>query len=406
MKNPISHKTYGVLFMLLFASLLFNACHSGKGPAAGPGAPSGSMPYKTATVYSGPATMSFSFPATIEGEQDIEIRPKVDGFIEKIFVDEGAVVHKGQPLFKLRNPQYEAAVRSASAAVKIAEADVMTAEMNVEKVRPLVDKKIISDYELKSDEFALQSKKASLASANADLLNAQVNVGYTFLTSPADGVISTIPYKVGTLITSASANPLTTVYNTKNIFAYFSVNEKQLFGFLREVKGNSLKEKLATTEDVSIVLADGSEYPIKGRIVTASGLVKTETGSVSFRANFSNPQGLIRSGNSAIINLPVKLDTAILIPQNSTYDLQGKKFVYALSEKDSVISVPVQLLENAIGDLYIVKSGLKTGDRIVIEGVGSLKPGMAIKSVPVNTDSLYREAKSPKTGANRSLKHK
>ena len=204
-----------------------------KAPSAGQAGPQGPMPYNVATVYSGKATMYYSFPATIQGEQDIDIRPKVDGFIEKIFVQEGAIVHKGQPLFKLRNLQYDAAVRTAVANVNIAEADVNTAEMNVEKVTPLVNKKIISDYELKADEFTLQSKQASLASAKADLLNAQVNEGYTFLTSPADGVISTIPYKVGSLITSTSTTALTTVYNTQKIYAYFSVNEKQLLIFLK-----------------------------------------------------------------------------------------------------------------------------------------------------------------------------
>src|SRR5476649_1146645 len=277
--------------------------------------------------------------------------------------------------------------------------------MNVEKVKPLVDKNIISGYELKSDEFTLESKKASLASANADLLNAQVNVGYTFLTSPADGVISTIPYKVGTLITSTSANPLTTVYNTKNIFAYFSLNEKQMFGFLKAVKGKTVKDKLASREDVSLVLADGSEYPVKGRIVTASGLVSTQTGSISFRANFSNPNGLIRSGNSATIKVPIKLDTAILVPQNATYDLQGKKFVFTLNKKDSIVNTAVQLSENTIGDLFIVQSGLKPGDRIVIEGVSTLKPGMAVNPVPANADSLYAQAKNHAINIGKNLIH-
>ena len=395
--------------MLSIMPLLFAACHSkakpgaGKGGAGGPGGPVGPAPYKTALVYSGPATMYYSYPATIQGEQDIDIRPKVDGFIEKIFVQEGAVVHKGQPLFKLRNPQYDAAVRSALANVKIAEADVNTAQMNVEKVKPLVDKKIISDYELKSDEFTLQSKQGSLASAKADLLNAQVNEGYTFLTSPADGVISTIPYKIGALITSTSTNPLTTVYNTKSIYAYFSLNEKQLLGFLKTVKGKTLKDKLATIADVSLVLADGTEHAVKGRITTVSGLISTETGSASLRADFENPHGLIRSGNSATIRIPVNVDTAILIPQVATYDLQGKKFVYALSSKDSTLNTPVQLSDNTIGNLYIVQSGLKQGDKIVIEGVANLKPGMAIKPIPVNPDTLYAAAKHT---AKDSLKNK
>ncbi|RKR80371.1 membrane fusion protein (multidrug efflux system) [Mucilaginibacter gracilis] len=396
----INHKmTFTLLPSLL---VLLAACHSGP-PAGGQQGPAGPMPYKTATVYSGPATMYYTYPATIQGEQDIEIRPKVDGFIEQIFVDEGAVVHKGQPLFKLRNPQYDAALRTAEASVKIGEADVLTAEMNVEKVRPLVKQNIISEYELKSDEYTLQSKRASLASAKADLLNAKVNLGYTYLTSPADGVISKIPYKVGTLITSTSTNPLTTVYNTHNIYVYFSLNEKQLLEFLRVTKGKTLKDKLATTADVSLVLPDGTEYPLKGRLVTASGLVSTETGSVSFRADFPNTLGLIRSGNSATIKIPVNINSATLIPQNATYDMQGKKFVYTLSDKDSTVNTGVQLSENPIGNLYVVQSGLKSGDKIVIEGVGNLKPGVAIKPIPANTDSLYADAKTPTTN---SLKHK
>jgi membrane fusion protein (multidrug efflux system) len=394
---------------MLLLPILFTACHSGAKPGAGPGGPggpSGPIPYKTAGVYSGPATMYYSYPATIQGEQDIEIRPKVDGFIQSIFVDEGAVVHKGQPLFQLRNPQYDAALRTAVANVKIAEADVSTAEMNLEKVRPLVDKKIISDYELKSDEFTLKSKIASLASAKADLVNARVNVGYTYLTSPADGVISTIPYKVGSLITSTSTNPLTTVYNTKNIYVYFSLNEKQLLEFSRTVKGKTLKDKLATMADVSLLLADGSAYPQKGRIVMASGLISTETGSVSFRANFPNPLGLIRSGSSATIKIPVTLDTAILIPQNATYDLQGKKFVYTVSDKDSTVNTGVQLSDNPIGNLYVVQSGLKQSDKIVIEGLGNLKPGMAIKPIPANADSLYADAKTHTTNSNKNSNRK
>jgi membrane fusion protein (multidrug efflux system) len=235
----------------------------------------------------------------------------------------------------------------------------------------------------------LQSKKASLASANADLVNANVNVGYTYLTSPSDGVIGTIPYKVGSLVSSTSANSLTTVYNTKNVYAYFSLNEKQLLGFFRSVKGKSLQDKLATMADVSLVLADGSEYPVRGRVVTASGLISTETGSVSFRANFPNTVGLIRSGNSATIKIPVNIDRAVLIPQSATFDMQGKKFVYTLSDKDSTVNTSIQVSENTVGKFYIVENGLKTGDKLVVEGVGNLRPGMPIKPIPVNADSLY-----------------
>ncbi|MDB5088538.1 MAG: Co/Zn/Cd efflux system rane fusion protein, partial [Mucilaginibacter sp.] len=201
-------------------------------------------------------------------------------------------------------------------------------------------------------------------------------------------------------------NPLTTVYNTQNIYVYFSLNEKQLLDFLRNTKGKTLKDKLATMADVSLLLADGTEYPQKGRIVMASGSIAPGTGSVSFRANFPNPLGLIRSGSSATIKIPVNIDSAILIPQNATYDLQGKKFVYTLSAKDSTVNTGVQLSDNPIGDLYVVQSGLKQGDKLVIEGIGTLKPGIAIKPIPANADSLYAAAKTPTTNSDKSLKHK
>lgn len=396
MKMSIKTDIKLLIFQFSIGLIALSSC--GGNPAAGgpgaggPGVPTGPTPYKAATVYAGPATIFYSFPASIEGQQNVEIRPKVDGFVQKIFVDEGATVHKGQPLFELRNPQYEAALRSALAAVKIAEADVQTAEMNVEEVRPLVEKKIISDYELKSKQYTLNSKKASLASAQADLVNAKVNVSYTYLTSPSNGVIGTIPYKVGSLVSSTSANPLTTVYNTDNIYVYFSFNEKQLLEFSKTVKGATIKEKLATLADVSLILADGTTYPAKGRIVTAGGLISTETGSVSLRANFPNTLGLIRSGSSATIKIPVHIENALLIPQNATYDLQGQKFVYTLSDKDSTVNTGIRVSANTIGNLYVVESGLKKGDKLVIEGVGNLKPGTAIKPLPVNTDSLYAAA--------------
>lgn len=358
--------------------------------SGGPGSPPpGPMPFKVAPVYYGAATLKYSFPATIQGEQNVEIRPKVDGFIEKIFVDEGAVVHKGQPLFQLNNPQYEQAVRSAAAAVKIAEADVMTATMNVDKVRPLVEKNIISKYELESNEYTLQSKNASLASAKADLVNAKVNVGYTYITSPSDGIIGAIPYKQGSLVSSTSGSPLTTVYNTNKVYAYFALNEKQLLGFSRQVKGTTLQNKLATTQDVILILADGTEYPQKGRITTATGLINTETGSANFRATFPNSNGLIRSGSSATIEIPVTIDTAILVPQAATFDQQGKKFVYKLVGSDSVTNVAIDVDEVSIGDLYVVKKGLSKDDRIVIEGVNSLQPGVKIAPVPAPKDSVY-----------------
>ncbi len=387
-----TNKSIQALLGICILATLFScgATEKKQGGPAGPGGqPPAAMPYKVAPVYYGDAIVQYSFPATIQGEQNVEIRPKVDGFIQKIFVDEGAVVRKGQPLFQLNNPQYEQAVRSAAAAVKIAEANVLSASMDVDKVRPLVEKNIISNFELKSNEYTLQSRQASLASAKADLANARVNVGYTYLTSPSDGIIGAIPYKQGSLVSSTSGSPLTTVYNTKKVYVYFALNEKQLLGFSRQVKGATLQNKLSTTKDVLLMLADGSGYAQKGRITTATGLINTETGSANFRATFPNPQGLIRSGSSATIKIPVAVDSAILVPQAATFDMQGQKFVYKVIGRDSVVNTAIEVDENSIGDLFIVKKGLAKGDRIVVEGVSSLKPGSKIAPVVTNKDSIY-----------------
>lgn len=378
--------------LLLLLSILLS-CNKNKENASKPGAPPPVSAFKVAAVYYGDAIITYSFPATIQGEQDVVIIPKVDGFIEKMYVDEGAIVKKGQLLFQLRNAQYEEAVRSANAAVKIAAANVKSAQMQVNQVQPLVDKNIVSKYALESNQYALESSQASLASAKANLTNAEVNLSYLTIKSPADGTVGTVPYKTGSLVSSSSGNILTTVYNTANVYVYFSINEKQFLDFKARINDNTQNNKLDTSQQVSLQLADGTIYPLKGKITTSSGAVDIKTGSANFRATFPNPKGLIQSGSSANILIPVAVNSATLVPQQATFDLQGKKFVYRLIKKDSIISTTIEVNENTIGNLFIVTKGLNKNDTIVIEGVGSLKPGMHIKPVPVLNDSVYQAVK-------------
>src|SRR4030095_11229676 len=220
----------------------------------------------------------------IQGQQNIEIRSKIDGYIENIYVDEGATVKKGQLLFRISAPQYEQEVRTALANVKIAQAEVDAAQMQVNKVRPLVEKDIISKYELESAQYTLQAREAAQAQAEATLANARTNLGYTSITSPANGVVGTIPYKIGSLVSSNTTQPLITVSNIGNIYAYLSVNEKEALNFSSITKGATIQERLATLPPVIIILATGSEHPYKGRIQTESGLINPETGSVTVRA--------------------------------------------------------------------------------------------------------------------------
>lgn len=352
--------------------------------AQGPGT------YKVITLQPRSVTLSTDYPASIQGLQNIEIRPKVDGYIEKIFVDEGSLVKKGQLLFKINAPQYEQDVRTAQAGIKTAEADVNTATLQVNKVKPLVEKDIISHYELESAQLTLQTKEAALAQAKAALENARINLDYTTIVSPVDGVIGSLPYKLGSLVTSTTADPLTTVYNTANVYAYFAMNEKQLLDFTRDSTNTSFKSKLNKIPPVTLVLSDGSIYDHKGKVETVNGLINTTTGSANFRAGFANPKGLLRSGSSASVRIPKFVKDAIIVPQNVTYELQDKRFVFAVDNQNKVKNVAITVMENTPGQFYIVTDGLHSGDRIIAEGANNIKDGTVIKPVEVSAESVYK----------------
>lgn len=348
------------------------------------------LDYKVITLTTQTATLQSNYPATIEGEQNIEIRPKVDGFIEAIYVDEGAVVKQGQRLFKINAPQYEQEVRTSQAAIKIAEANVNSAQMDVDKVRPLVEKNIISKYELESAEFNLQSRQAQLAQAKATLVNATTNLNYTLISSPVSGVVGTLPYKIGSLVNSNTPLPLTTVSNISNIYAYFSLNEKQLLEFSKD-SGNPLQKNLSSLPPASLILANGSLFSHTGRVDATSGAINTATGSIRVRATFPNPESTVRSGSSGVVVIPLTVDSAIVIPQKVTYEIQGAKFVYVVGEGNTVESRAIKVMDNNDGQFYVVTEGLSKGEKIALEGLSTLRDGVVIKPVEVtNTDSLYK----------------
>ncbi|MBC6111067.1 efflux RND transporter periplasmic adaptor subunit [Pedobacter sp. CCM 8938] len=356
-------------------------------------AAAGPQPYPVFTVNAQTTELNSDYPATIEGIQNIDIRPKVDGFIQKILVDEGAVVKKGQLLFTIMAPQYEQEVRTARAAISSAEADVNAAQLQVNKTRPLVEKDIISKYDLDAAQLTLQSRKAALSQAKAALANAQVNLSYTSITSPVDGVVGSIPFRNGSLVSSSSTEPLTTVSNTSRVYAYFSLNEKQLLDFSKTYKGNTLAQQMKNIPAVSLVLADGTVYAQNGKIESINGQINTATGSASLRATFPNPISLLKSGGSASVRIPQHIENAILIPQKSTIDLQGKKFVYVLGDSAKIISTEIQIMDLAKDKFYVVTKGLKAGDKVVLEGFQSLKDGAKIKPEEKSSDSVYADIK-------------
>ena len=382
------------LLLLIPALLILSSCGNKDQKKAGAGAADQIQSYPVVALSARSTSLEIDYPATLEGIQNIDIRPKVDGFIEKIYVDEGATVKKGQLLFSINAPQYEQLVRTANAAISGAEADVNTAQLQVNKTKPLVEKDIISKYDLDAAQLTLQSRKAALARARAELVNAKVNLSYTRIESPVNGVIGSIPYKTGSLVSATSAQPLTTVSNISRVYAYFSMNEKQLLDFSRHYEGKNTAAQLKNIPAVSLVLSDGTIYAENGKIESINGLINTNTGSASLRATFTNPSSLLRSGASASVRVPQPVENAILIPQKSTIDLQGKKFVYVVDAKGIVKNTEIEIMELTKGNFYVVTKGLKAGDKIVLEGFQSLKDGAQIKPEEKSSESVFAELQS------------
>ena len=303
-----------------------------------------------------------SYPAVLKGQQDIDIKARVDGYIDAIYVDEGAAVRKGQPLFKINSP-------SSVQLIENAKANYNTAQLDVERIRPLAEKGIVSQVKLATYENVLASAKATLNQAKATL-------GWTTVTSPVNGVIGAINFRQGSLANNSTV--LTTVSNTSNVIAYFSVNEKELLSLLKEFKGATQAEKIKNMPVVKLLLADGTEYEETGRIETISGVVDATSGSVSFRALFPNKHGLLRSGSSAKVVIPSEYKGAIVIPQKATFAQQDKVLVYKF-QGDSVMQKVVSVKTTPDGQSYVVTDGLSVGDKIVTDGIVTLTNGQKIK---------------------------
>lgn len=377
-------------FMVAFGVTLF-ACSSKQQTGF-----AGVAEYAVITLKPQPVALSSSYPATIRGRQDIEIRPNVSGFITKLCVDEGAAVRKGQTLFIIDPVQYEEAVNVARAAVNVAKANVATAQLTTDNKRELTKKNIISQYDLQMAENTLASQKAALAQAEAQLVNAEKNLSYTKVVSPSDGVVGTIPFRVGALVGPTTATPLTTVSDISKMYVYFSMTEKQLLDLIRQ--DGSSKEVLQKMPEVELVLADGSIYPEKGRIETISGVIDQATGTVSVRAAFNNPHYLLRSGGTGSIQIPSVMQEALLIPQKASYELQDKKFVYVLQADSTIKNTEIQVFNLDDGKNYVVTAGLNPGDQVVVEGVGTLKEGQQIKPITPQESAAKISAMTQKQG--------
>ncbi len=331
--------------------------------------------YPVMTVTEQTEVLESVYPATIKGQEDIEIRPRVDGFIDAIYVDEGSAVRKGQALFKINSPQAEQALTSAKAGLTSAMAQVNTAKTNVNRIRPLAEKNIVSKVQLMTAEDAYQTAQAGLAQAEAAWKNAQATLNWTNVISPVDGLVGEISFRLGSLVNSNHV--LATVSNTSNVYAYFSMDEITLMQFLDDTEGKNPAEKLRNLPQVTLTLKDKSIYPEKGKVETIAGMANVSTGSTNFRVEFPNKQGILRSGTTGTITIPRVVESALVIPQKATFSQQDKRLVYKV-QGDSVVQTLLIVTPTPDGKSYVVTSGLSSGDRVVADGVITLSNGRKI----------------------------
>ena len=331
------------------------------------------------TVEETNSTLETAIPTSLEGENDVEIRPQVTGFLTKVHVDDGQRVEKGQVLFTIDQVQLQAAVDQAEAAVAVAQANVNTAQTNANNNKILLDKNIISQSAYQTSVDALNAAKAQLNQAQAALTSARKNLSYTTVTAPVSGIVGNIPYKEGTLVSPSTL--LTILSNNSDMLAYFSLNEKNILE-LTDGGRRTIRQAIDSLPEVTLQLATGNIYPYKGKITAISGVIDPATGSAQAKAIFPNPDGMLHSGNTGNILLPVEHDGAIEIPQNATFEVQDMRFVYVMGDSAKVHSRPITVAPQNDGKKFIITSGLKPGDVIVTEGIGiSVADGMTITPV-------------------------
>ena len=365
--------------LMAAAAVMFASC------GGGGGRPSfGDNEYPVVAVGTSSTTMQSTYPAVIKGVQDVEIHPKVQGFITQINVKEGQTVGAGQVLFVLDNVTYQAQVRQAQASVNTAEAACNTAKLSFENSQKLHQNGVIGDFELQSSANQYEQAKAGLAQAQAALASAKEMLSYCYVKSPAAGVVGSLPYKVGTLV--SANNTLTSVSNISSMEVYFSMTEKDVLEMGKAAGGlNGAIQEMPT---VQLKLADGTIYGQEGKVTKMSGVIDATTGSVQMIAVFQNPDKLLKSGGSGTIVIPHSNSDAIIIPQSCVSEVQDKHFVYVLDKDNKVKYTEIKVDPQNDGNNYIVTEGLKTGDKFVTNGITKLTDGMEI--VPI-TPERYQQ---------------
>lgn len=402
------------IILLSFSILSVLSCKKGDQKP-----PQGPKVVTTVAIESRNVVGYSTFPANIEGRVNNEVRAKMQGYITQVLVDEGQYVTKGQPLFRLEtnslNQSANAAqagvgaarsnVAASEASVKAAQSAVSAAQVEVNKLKPLVDKNIISNVQLQTAQANLsraqaqvaqavagkQQASAGVVQAQANFQGVQANIDYSVIRAPISGVVGKINFRTGSLVGPSDPMPISSVSDTSELYAYFSMNEKEYLDFLKNSVGASLPEKLKNMPPVELLLANGDVYKEKGYVKAVTGQIDPSTGSIQFRVVFPNPDKLLSNGNSGTIRIPIAYDNVLVIPESATIEQQGLVYVYKVKQ-DTAKSTVIKVLDR-VNNMVIIKEGADKGEIVVAEGVGTIKSGTPVKPEPKKFDDLINAIK-------------
>lgn len=355
-----------------FIALLYSCGNKDAAPQQGPQGP---LPFQVTEIPQKTVIGYTTYPTSIEGIVNSEVRAKISGYIINVLVDEGQKVNKGQTLFKLET-------QSLNQDAAAAKANVNAAQVEVDKLKPLVDKNIISSVQLETAKAKLQQAQSGYNSIGA-------NIDYGNIKSPVDGYVGSIRLRKGSLVSPTGQEPLTTVSDISEVYAYFSMNEKEYLDFIQNAEGKNLEEKIKKLPKVTLVLANGNNYDQEGTIETVNSQVNANTGTIDFRAVFKNPSRLLTNGNSGKIKIPETFKDAVVVPKSSTYEQQGSTYVYKMSQDSTAVATRIKIRAD-VGDLYVVSEGIKMGDKIVAKGVSKLRGDTKVQPMEIPFDSIAK----------------
>jgi len=329
----------------------------------------------------------------IHALRNVEIRARVQGYLDHIYVDEGQEVKQGQALFRINDEEYQAALAQAKASLNNMQAEATAMQLEVDRVKLLVEKNVVSETELRLARAKYQSAQAKVEEAISAVSHAGIRLSHTFIRAPFDGVIDRIPFKIGSLIDEGTL--LTTVSDTHSMHVYFKVSESEYLQYVQSRRADR-------EDEVQLILADGSIHAYKGKVETMEGEFETTTGTIAFRARFANPDKMLKHGSSGKVRLATEINDALILPQKATFEIQDRTYVFLVDSKNHVKMHPFTP-QTRFSHFYIVESGLKAGDRIIYEGIQNVRDGITIKPAPVAMEQLLADKHRDKQKAEGNL---